>query len=127
MRSRTLLLLECVALCSSLSLSCVATTKPAPADASAAPQLVIKAAFAPSVDTKEPVGWVYAFDDAHGRRNRCIYVWSDSTWSLAEETKPGYFGEPIAFGCIGTADPNGMLRALDFPAQALDGWRNVYV
>lgn len=106
--------------------SCVAKRTEAPALAGSGPQLLIAADF-DAVSEKTPVGWIYAFDDAAGRKNRCVYVWSDSTWSLAEETQPGFYGDWLGTSCIGSQTHGSLRPALDFPADALDGWQRVYI
>jgi hypothetical protein len=99
----------------------------APPAVDARPVLAIKAPF-PEVGERRPLGWIYVYDDVRGRKDRCVYIWSDRTWSLAEETSPGYFGDRVASGCIGTPSGDaGMAPALDFPEDALEGWRDVYV
>ena len=125
MRSRFSLSFALAALLPVLA-SCVAQRSATPSPPAAGPQLLIAADFG-AVSAKAPVGWIYAFDDAAGRKNRCVYVWSDSTWSLADETQPGHYGDRLAESCIGSQVDGELRPALDFPADALDGWRRVYV
>ena len=106
--------------------SCVATRSVGPETLDERPVLLVDAQF-PVLGERLPVGWIYAFDDVEGRKNRCVYIWSDESWSLAEETSPGYFGDQLTMSCMGPANETGMAPALDFPADALLGWRDVYV
>ena len=106
--------------------SCAGPTASPSAPVEPQSALFIDALF-PDAGERRPIGWIYALDDAQGRKNRCVYVWSDRTWSLAEETSPGYFGDEIVLRRIGVENDAGVAPALDFPTDALDGWRTVYV
>ena len=125
MRLRDALLLMLVLPWSLITSSCVSQRSETPASVDAQPVLMVEAHF-PPIGERHPLGWIYAFDDAHGRKNRCVYIWSDQTWSLADETSTGFFGDEIARGCIGVAVDSANAPALDFPSDALDGWKTVY-
>jgi hypothetical protein len=68
-----------------------------------------------------PCGWIYAFDRRSEGPDLCIYIWPTRTWTVAEETSRGYFGDVVAGGNI----EDGI--ALAFPADLLRDARVLYV
>ncbi len=81
--------------------------------------LVIRAD--PTAGGDGPCGWIYVFDRPDDARDACVYVWSPTSWSLAEATRPGLYDAELSRGEIQDGFATG------FPADVLREARIVYV
>ncbi|MFT7618863.1 MAG: hypothetical protein ACI97A_002511 [Planctomycetota bacterium] len=72
----------------------------------------------------ELVGWIYASNNIDGEPNRCVYVWRNKSWTIADETVPGYYDSNKATGSF-SLDGQGHWVSSGFLPSSFANYSNV--